>query len=284
VPPSVVVVGDALLDIHVAPQGPMRIGADVPAVIEMAPGGQGMNLAVRLARRGHDVTLVCGLATDAAGDRLREAAGREGIALAPVAVAATGVVVVLVGPSGDRSMLSRRAAFAATDGPTVRTADWVVVSGYVLLEDAALHAAELVATMGRRRMVVGCAVPDAQLEAWRAAAGALRPDLVVLNRDESDRLRLDATAFVVTDPSGATASLGGATVTLARMPSDRPAVDTTGAGDAFAAALLAGLAAAWPPDRGALEAGMSAALAAAADVTRVVGAQAWIRGERGVPA
>ena len=47
----VVVIGDATLDVTVAPAEPMRHGGDVAAAIRLAPGGQGANVAVRLARR-----------------------------------------------------------------------------------------------------------------------------------------------------------------------------------------------------------------------------------------
>jgi sugar/nucleoside kinase (ribokinase family) len=271
------VVGDALLDVIVTPAGPMRTGADVPAEVRIAPGGQGANLAVRLARRGVDVGLVCALGDDLAADLVRGALEREGVSLHEVRVAATGSVVVLVGSDGERTMLSQRAPFGAVP-MRIPAADWLVVSGYLLLEPGAeARAAGLAARPGRRALA-GCAVPDELVDAWRAAASALRPDLVVANREEAHRLALAADALITTDATGARGRIGQVVVAVDTPPGPA-AVDTTGAGDAFAATFLASVAGAWPPDRDALAMAVEAAMAAGAATTRVIGAQSRIPGE-----
>jgi sugar/nucleoside kinase (ribokinase family) len=58
-----------------------------------------------------------------------------------------------------------------------------------------------------------------------------------------------------------------------------PAIDTTGAGDAFAAAFLAELLDAWPPDEEALCRALEAGASSGAAATRVAGAQGRIPGE-----
>ena len=62
-----VVIGDLSLDIVVAQSGPAREGSDVPATIRIGPGGQGANVAVRLARQGASARLVAPCADDPAG-------------------------------------------------------------------------------------------------------------------------------------------------------------------------------------------------------------------------
>ena len=52
------VVGDCLLDVTVASSGPIVRGGDEPARIELGPGGQAANVAVRLARGGASVRLI----------------------------------------------------------------------------------------------------------------------------------------------------------------------------------------------------------------------------------
>jgi sugar/nucleoside kinase (ribokinase family) len=60
------------------------------------------------------------------------------------------------------------------------------------------------------------------------------------------------------------------------------AADTTGAGDAFAAALLARLAdTEWPPSGALVRDALDGATAAAAEVVRVAGAQGRTPSERG---
>ena len=285
---QVLVLGDALLDVHVTPARPMRPGADVPAAIRLEPGGQGANLAVRLARRGVDVRLRCALGTDASGAIVRSALDADGVVLDAVESPATGSVVVLVDRDGRRTMLSQRAPLI---GPALAAdgAAWLVVSGYAVLEPDATRLATL--SLPHRRAVIGCALDDAEVEGWRTALKALEPNLLVLNEDEAALVsggapepaaalanELDA-VVVMTRAGGATARLGGETLQVTR---DAVAtVDTTGAGDAFAAALIAELVdVTWPPSRDALERALLNATSAATAVTLVPGAQARVNGER----
>jgi sugar/nucleoside kinase (ribokinase family) len=277
---SVVVVGDALLDVLAIPTRPMRAAADVPAAVRVAPGGQGSNLAVRLARRNVDVALVCALGDDAAGRLLGEALAADGVRVRAVPAEATGAVVVLVDAAGERTMLSQRVPLAAglATGPSV-TADWLVVSGYLLLEPGAGRVAAALRRWAPRRVLVGCAVPDASLEDWQRAARALEPDVVVLNRDEADRVpSLPGDRLVVTETGGATAVIGEARATVA-TPAGPAASDTTGAGDAFAAAFLSELLDAWPPDDDALHRALDAGVSGGGAATRVAGAQGRIPDE-----
>jgi ribokinase len=279
----VLVHGDALLDVHAAPRDPIRSGADVPADIGIGLGGQGANIAVRLARRGVDVTLACSLADDLAGRMLREALEAEGVDLITVPASATGMVVIVTDHLGERTMMSQRVQFAsgAAAMPALE-AEWLVVSGYLLLEPGADALARRVAAQPGRRVLVGCAVADDSVATWRAAASTMRPDLLVLNHDEVERLDLGRcpTVRVVTHAGGARACIGDLDIAVEALPGP-PAIDTTGAGDAFTAALLDGLLAApWPPSAATLEAALTGALPLGGAVARTRGAQAPVAGER----
>ena len=281
--PSVVVIGDATLDVHVSSTRPPVPGSDVPAEIRMRPGGQGANLAVRLARQGVAVTLVCALGDDPAAAMIRAGLDAEGVTVVQLPADGTGVVVVFGGADGERSMLSHRAPLPPAAGDVAGVlGDWLVVSGYPLLQPDALELAGRLADLPMRRVLVACAVAEHALPAWGAAARALRPDLVVANREEADRARLAelAPALAVTDAAGAEVHIGTAR-TAAATPEGQPAVDTTGAGDAFAARLVAGLLDAdWPPREALLREAVGAAVELASAVARVHGAQAVVRGER----
>jgi sugar/nucleoside kinase (ribokinase family) len=294
--PAVVVVGDALLDVSARPATPIRPGADVPAEVRIGCGGQGANLAVRLARRGVPVELVCALGNDPGGTLLREELMREGVGLSAVPAAATGTVVILLDQLGERTMLSHRVPFAREAAAAIRDdAAWLVVSGYLLLEPAADDLAATLGSRPARRVVVGCAMPDGTSDRWARAVTELRPDLVVLNRDEARALlpgasdtddlaeglgdRLGA-GIVVTDRSGATARLNGLHAAVRPVDATTLATDTTGAGDAFSAALVAALLrSSWPPSAEALEAGLTAAGELASAVAHAVGAVARVAGE-----
>jgi sugar/nucleoside kinase (ribokinase family) len=284
---SATVLGDALLDVVVRPTVAIRPGADVPAEIRVGAGGQGANLAVRLARQGIDTDLVCGLGDDPPAAIVGRALRAEGVRLQAVTVDATGSVVILLDDAGERTMLSHRPPFAAPAAARLAEyADWVVVSGYLLCEEAGLDLARSLATHGGRRVLVGCAVPP-DPAAWRRAAEALAPVLTVLNRDEA--AALDASpgfaggGLVVTDASGAVATIGDVSVE-SRIGSVAPALDTTGAGDAFSAALVASLASTeWPPAANALERALDAANELGSAVARTPGAQGRVGLERAAP-
>ncbi len=282
--PSVVVVGDATLDVHVSPMRPMAAGSDVPAEIRMRPGGQGANLAVRLARQGVAVTLVCVHADDPAAAMVRSALADDGVIVASHSTDATGVIVVIGDASGERSMLSHRAPIPPDVAATVAglSPAWLLVSGYALLQPDASALASGLAAVPARRVLVGCAVADDALDAWRAAARQLSPDLVMANREEATAARLDdlGAALAITHATGAEARIGDQHVRVA-APAGPPAIDTTGAGDAFAAAFVASMAGAtWPPSRDALQAAVERGLRLASAVVRVPGAQARVAGER----
>lgn len=293
--PDIVVIGDALLDVSAHPLTPIRSGADAPAEIRIGCGGQGANLAVRLVRGGIGTELVCALGDDPGGTLVRHALGEEGVKLSAVRTDATGTVVILLDQRGERTMLSQRAPFADRATAAVRDdVTWLVVSGYLLLEPDAIQLAASLATRSGRRALVGCTVPNELADRWVDAATALRPSLVVLNRAEARTLLPGATdtdelpvrlaerlgsAVVVTDPSGATARMNGLMAAV-QAPASPPATDSTGAGDAFAAALVASLLrSAWPPTTEVLEAAMAAAIELASAVAHASGAQGRVAGE-----
>jgi len=294
---TVAIVGDALLDVTLVPTEPIRPGGDVPATVRLGAGGQGANLAVRLARRGAAARLACGLGADVAGRLLREALDADGVVVLAVAVPATGAVAVLLGAGGERTMLSQRAPFV--DGVdlegVVVDADWLAVSGYALLEPGAVQFARRCATLPVRLAVLGCDLPASRVVDWRETLAAARPHLVVLNAREAADLGPDhgggATpgaaladelgALVVVTAPGAVTAAGLGLRLVVDAPSGGPVpADTTGAGDAFAAALIVALGATWPPVEDQVRVALSAAVGVAREVVGVHGAQASVPGER----
>jgi ribokinase len=277
---EILVVGDALLDVYVAPSEPMRSGGDVPAVIRIGPGGQGANVAVRLARRGVRVRLACALGDDASGRIVREALEADRVALEIAPAEATGAVVILVDQDGERTMLSRRVPLLPR---TLEAAPWTVVSGYALLEDDRLELHD-----AHRRAVLGCSLPVGAEEAWWRRADDFRPDIVFLNADEARAIGADArtlaaeagTLVVVTGPEGATVTEMDPDTEPRHVSARRvPGVDSTGAGDAFAAAFLAEVHD-WPTWAGVdMDRALAAGMELAAAVAAVPGAQARVAGE-----
>jgi sugar/nucleoside kinase (ribokinase family) len=300
----VTVIGDTTLDVTVRPAQAPRAGGDVPARITLAPGGQGANLAVRLARAGVAVRLATALGDDAAGRLLAAAMEADGVAVVRLSSERTAAVVALLDEDGERTMLSDRVTLeperlaAACEG-----VEWVHCSLYALADDASgdalagllrgLPAAIRVSAGG------GSLPPDPSLaDRVRDRIARSRVGLLLMSREEASSL-LDAAmpsqaaaadavagAFpgviaIVTSGAGGSAAAGpGFALSVPAPDPAGPVVDATGAGDAYAAAVIAQLLdTSWPPASDALRAAMEAGSRAGALVSRVLGAQGRISGE-----
>jgi len=291
------VVGDLSLDIVVAQSGPQREGSDVPATIRIGPGGQGANVAVRLARQGADAALVSPMADDAGGRLLREALQAEGVTLRPLPALRSTVVLALLGETGDRTMISDRQTLdAEAVAPAIGEAEWIHCSGYPLLDDRT--GDRLAGILGDRRAgvrlsVAGGSVPPepARVTRLRLRLAASRPDLLLVSGDEAESmlgarpasglaatraLRELAPLLIVTSGAdGSAAAAGDVELEVPAVELPGPMLDATGAGDAFLAAALVGLAdaATWPPSVKQLRAAMERGSLLGSQVARVVGAQ-----------
>ncbi|MGZ6256727.1 MAG: carbohydrate kinase family protein, partial [Candidatus Limnocylindria bacterium] len=133
----VTVIGDATLDVTVRPVAAPMAGGDVPAGISISPGGQGANVAVRLARGGTQVRLATAIADDAAGRLLTAALEADGVAIVSPAADRSGLVVSLLDDDGERAMLSDRVSLDASGvAAACAGAEWVHCSGYPLADNA----------------------------------------------------------------------------------------------------------------------------------------------------
>jgi sugar/nucleoside kinase (ribokinase family) len=302
----IAIVGDCLLDVMVRPHGPMRAGGDTPAQRRIGPGGQGANVAVRLARRGASVRLVSPMADDLGARLLREALDRDAVNLATLAASKTGSVIAMLDPGGERTVVSARVALDAAALPELlEDAGWIHASGYALRDASGEQVAR---TLAARRRVARLSVGGGSVPPDRSAARAFttlveiaRPDLLLLARSEAAALleiddgaaeRLAASLaeqwpssiVVVTAGSEGSVAAGvglSAPVAVPGLDSSEPMVDATGAGDAYAAALIDELAhlGTWPPSIDQLRTAMRAATRLGGLVARVEGAQGRVEGE-----
>ena len=289
---DVVVVGDVATDVVVVLSGAPAPGSDRPAAIRTGGGGAGANVAVHLARLGMPTLLAGCIGEDAAGGallaELRTAGVRTALRVAPGTPTAT--IVSLVEPGGQRSMLADRGANLAllpTDLPALPRGGHLHLSGYTLF-DAAPRAAGMAALAAA--VAVGCTIsvdpastgPLAAYGVDRWLTDTAATTVLLPNADEARLLtgcadveaaaRALATRHPVVAVSlGAEGALWAAGAHVVHRPAHpTTVVDTTGAGDAFAAGLLS----AWLTHRDVdPAAALDAGLALAADIVRRPGAR-----------
>lgn len=254
-PVDLLVVGDLMVDVVVHHDGPVAIGSDTPASVRFHGGGSAANTAAWAGSLGRRTRLVAAVGDDAAGRDARSALAALGVELVGpvVADAVTGTCVVLVGADRERTMFPDRGANAALDPDAVAAAfadgpGAVHVSGYALL-GADSRAAGLAAIAAGRAAGAPVSV-DAASAAPLRAVGAARfldwvegIDVLFANDDEVAALGGEAAVLAAAKAVVVKHGADGATWTDGRERVGVPAVavdavDSTGAGDAFAAGYL----------------------------------------------
>jgi ribokinase len=262
---GLVVFGELMIDVVVRQSGPLARGSDTPAEISFGGGGSGANVAAWAAWLGAPVALVCRVGADERG-RAAVAELREGGVDVRATIdreRPTGTCVVLVEPGGERTMLPDP---GANDAPATFPDDLagghLHVSGYSLLRPAARPGA-LAAIERARSAGMTVSIDPAS---WALIRPDLIPaaDLLLPNEREAAVLGTSAPEVVVKlGSAGASWSDGNEVVRAPAEPVE--VVDTTGAGDAFAAGfIVARIGGAGPYE--ALAAGNRAAAQAVATV------------------
>ena len=284
----IVVLGDVMVDVVARLARPLAPGSDAPARIAFGGGGSAGNVAAWLAAAGTRPVLVGCVGDDARG---RAAAG----ALRAAGVDArlvvdperpTGTCVVLVAPGGERTMVPDAGAndgLAGDDLPDelLARSGHLHVAGYALLREGSRPAARAAITRARERGMTVSVDPSSSALLSPAfldeadGAGLLLPNAGEAAALTGERDPERAASLLAERVPEAVVTLGaeGALWTDGREVRRAPAVaadvvDTTGAGDAFAAGLLAARVAGSDPE-GALAAGCRLA----AEAVRTLGAR-----------
>jgi sugar/nucleoside kinase (ribokinase family) len=104
-------IGDLVLDITIVPEGRLLPDDDNPATISIGGGGQAANFCAWVAALGSPVRLVTRVGDDDGGRRLVAELQTAGVEVLPTwAAEPTGMIAVLVGPLGERTMATQRGA------------------------------------------------------------------------------------------------------------------------------------------------------------------------------
>ena len=239
--PTVAVIGSVNLDIVAQAARLPAPGETVTgAELHRFPGGKGANQALAAQRLGADVSLVARVGDDAAADEALALLREGGVDLsACVAVpdVATGTALIAVAPSGENQIVVAPGAnrYLLPDQLEVPATDAVICQLEVPVET--------VVSMAKAYKGFFCVnlAPAMEID----VAVLQRADLVVVNETESAwyGASLSACAGLVATTRGAgVASLerDGKVIAEARPPASE-AIDATGAGDTFTAALTVAL-------------------------------------------
>jgi sugar/nucleoside kinase (ribokinase family) len=288
---DLVTVGDLMVDVSVE-AGALAHGGDVHGRVRVRAGGSAANAAVWAATAGARARVHGRVGDDLSGRLLAQALAERHVEAILVSDrrAPTGTMLVLH-EEGERSMVADRGAnerLSPDDLPDELDAGAVLVSGYTLLHEPTLPAAEAALERARARYVAVDAASWPLVEAFGAGRffEVTSSANVLLANDREARALCGANgedaveelgqryavACVKFGERGAAMSWEGLLIRFSTEPADE--VDPTGAGDAFDGTLLAHLVAGASPGdalRAACAAGAQVASSAALWPERRVG-------------
>jgi sugar/nucleoside kinase (ribokinase family) len=262
---NVLCIGDVMLDviarINVSPQK-INFGSDTASRISTSSGGAAGNVAAWLTRTDARSTIVSHVGDDPAGAAIIAEFDALGVSHGDLVIPGetSGVVVVLVDSSGERTMFPDKGAnsrLTVTDLPDLDAFQAVYISGYALLNplarDGVLAMIEKIKAEGLPIYFdpasVGAMkdVADKELHNWFSMM-----DVLFLNEEESIYLTgsvdieralnylLDFSQVVVIKRGSAGAIAKARGFDSISLPAfAATVVDTTGAGDSFAAGFIA---------------------------------------------
>jgi ribokinase len=239
--------GDLLLDVIVRLEGPIAEDTDTYGRTRVGAGGQAANVAAWVVALGGRARFLGKRARDPAGRLLAEELTGRGVELAgPEVESGTGTVVSVATPNGARTMLSDRGVSTTfspeeLDDAWLDGCEWLHIPGYSLVRSPLRETALEAATRGARISVdlsSTAAVEEVGVGPFRETLEAVGPEVVFANEAEADLLGA-LTAPTVVVKRGADGSVVRTAEGESELPSrDVEVVDTTGAGDAFAAGFL----------------------------------------------
>jgi ribokinase len=241
--------GDLLLDVIVRLDAPIAEDTDTYGRTRVGAGGQAANVAAWTVALNAPARFIGKRARDPSGRFLADELRRRSVELAgPEVDDGTGTVVSIATPDGRRTMLTDRGVAVAIrpdelDPTWLEGCDRLHLPSYSLvtspIREAALEAARLAPRVSVD-LSSTTAVESVGVDRFTALLGELGPDIVFANEDEAALVGdLDADTVVV--KRGARGCLVRRRDGEQHYPAE-PAdvVDTTGAGDAFAAGFLVG--------------------------------------------
>jgi sugar/nucleoside kinase (ribokinase family) len=224
---TLVVLGDLMVDVVTRVSEPLATGSDTAARISVQGGGSAANVAAWAAHLGTPVSLVCRVGRDDRGRAAVDELRGVDVHVTVDYERPTGTCVVLVQPGGERTMLPDPGANDAPLGE-IPLGRHLHVVGYALLRDGP-RASALAAIERAREAGMTVSVDPSS---WALLRPGAIPDVDLLLPNEREATLVDGEMVVKLGAQGARWG------DLAVPAEPVEVVDTTGAGDAFAAGFL----------------------------------------------
>jgi len=249
-------IGDLVEDVVVWLNTELNFGSDTESVVRRTRGGSAANVTMFAALTGTPSRFIGQVGHDRLGSHLCEVLRDSGVDVQVIADGRTGSIVVLVQPNGQRSFLTDRGVashLAHFDATLMNDVSILHVPTYSLTDEPL--AATCVQYINSARTTGALISLDASsssvlkqygIDRYRTLIETLKPDVFLCNEDEAAELGVHAEqpmngAALTVIKQGPLPVIAvqhdGVTVEVAVAPVAH-IVDTTGAGDAFAAGFL----------------------------------------------
>ena len=249
-------IGDLIEDVVVWLSAEPNLGTDTDSIIQRTRGGSAANVAMFAALTGTESRFIGQVGNDALGQQLCSSLQQAGVDVCVVAEGRTGSIVVLVQPNGERTFLTDRGVashLSLVDASLMANVGILHVPSYSLVTEplASTSLLYIKAAQSLGAVISIDASSTSVLEhfgvaRYKSLIQSIQPQVFLCNEDEAGLLGVGATQGML--GAALTVIKRGAHSTLAISQNNERSevavapvaniVDTTGAGDAFAAGFL----------------------------------------------
>jgi len=249
-------IGDLVEDVVVWLNTELNIGSDTESVIRRTRGGSAANVSMFAALTGTSSRFIGQVGNDRLGSQLCEVLHESGVDVQVIADGRTGSIVVLVQPNGQRSFLTDRGVashLAQFDATLMNDVSILHVPTYSLTDEPlASTCVQYIASARGTGVLISIDASSSSvlkqygISRYRELIQSLSPDVFLCNEDEAKVLGLGTQkpmpgavlTVIKQGPLPVIAVQHDGTTTEVAVAPVTNIVDTTGAGDAFAAGFL----------------------------------------------